>query len=100
MPKSDNPSTVAGLPRRRFLQVFGGGAAAVVALPWLAACGSSSSSSGGSSSAAASSGGASSAASGGGFGTVTQDTVKTLLGLDKLDAKTLGAGTTEKIAAP
>jgi branched-chain amino acid transport system substrate-binding protein len=100
MPDLNLPTSVAGLPRRRFLQVFGGGVAGAVALPWLAACGSSSSSkSGGSTAASTAASGASSAASSGGFGTVTQDTVKTLLGLDKLDAKTLGAGKSMKITA-
>jgi ABC-type branched-subunit amino acid transport system substrate-binding protein len=85
-----------GIARRRFLQIFGGGAAAAVALPWLAACGSSKSSGGAATSAAST---AASASTGGASGTVTLDSVKTLLGLDKLDAKTLGTGKSMKVTA-
>jgi ABC-type branched-subunit amino acid transport system substrate-binding protein len=89
-----SPQSVA---RRRFLQVFGGGAAAAVALPWLAACGSSSKSSGGGSSSTAASTASSGSSSGGGAATLAS--TKTLLGLDKLDAKTLGTGKSMKITA-
>jgi urea transport system substrate-binding protein len=99
VPNIDNQSAGSGLARRRFLQVFGGGAAAAVALPWLAACGSSSSSKSGGTTAASSGGSSASSASGGSFGDVTSDSVKALLGLDKLDAKTLGAGKSMKITA-
>jgi branched-chain amino acid transport system substrate-binding protein len=95
--KIDN-DTNSGVHRRRFLQVLGAGAAGVVALPWLAACGSSSKSAGGGASTGSTASG-SSAAAGGGFGTVTLDSVKTLLGVDKLDAKTLGTGKSMKITA-
>jgi urea transport system substrate-binding protein len=93
---ADDSSTSSGIRRRRFLQVFGGGAAAAVALPWLAACGSSSKSGGGSSSTAATSAASSGSSSG---GTATLASTKTLLGLDKVDAKTLGTGKSMKITA-
>jgi branched-chain amino acid transport system substrate-binding protein len=83
--------TPIGLDRRRFLQVFSAVGVGVVALPWLAACGSSSkgsASSSGASSTGAASGGSSSSA--GAAPDIAK--VKALLGFDKLDAKTLGAG--------